>query len=411
MSLRRIVACTWLALAATGALCGTAGAQTVDRSVSITGTIGDRDIATGKTSEDALPLDPDELIPVHLTLRNETSEEEVIRYVRLEGKALGLTFLTYDFGVRAALGPHDRTVIDTKLDFFDLESQATGFLGTSIRVYDEHGFLIGEQRFVVDVLGRPNSTLGAFAVIVFGLAVFSVSVIIVNTIRRRLPSNRFVRAMQFAMAGAAIGVTLSLGVSILRIGFADVDAWARIVSLPTAIAFALGYIAPGPLQRSIRDYQAEEVLQAAAQVAVARSSGVNPVVAEEALRSLEQGMLRHSTGGRNSGRGTGRNSGRVSGRSSGRGTGQGIGRGTAGNAIVRDRMSGAQAPVDRNSGASAPVKGKRARKGRTAPEAPTDRTSGAQAPVERTSGRQAPAEDQPRRLPPDADERWSRRRN
>ena len=208
--------------------------------------------------------------------------------MRLEGKALGLTFLTYDLGVRATLEPNDRTEVDTFLEFFDLESQATGYLGTSLRVYDSDGFVIGEQPFVVDVLGRTNSTLGGFALIVFGLAAFSTIVIIVNTIRRRLPANRFIRGMQFAMAGSAIGVTLSLSVSILRIGFAEVDDWVRIVSMPTAIAFVLGYLAPGPLQRSIRDYQAEEVLTAAAQVAVARSSGVNPIVAEEAMRSLQR---------------------------------------------------------------------------------------------------------------------------
>jgi hypothetical protein len=429
---RRLLLVPLLVLLGVVALTDVAAAQTADRSVTITGTIGGRDITTGKTSEDALPLDPDELIPVRLTLRNQTDQTEEIRYVRLEGKALGLTFLTYDFGARAVLGPHDRTVIETKLDFFDLESQATGFLGTSIRVYDGNGFLIGEQRFVVDVLGKPNSTLGSFALIVFGLAVFSVAVIIVNTIRRRLPSNRFVRGLQFAMAGAAIGVTLSLGVSILRIGFADVDDWVRLVFTPTAIAFILGYLAPGPLQRSIRDYQAEEALEAAAHVAVARSSGVNPVVAEEALRSLQQGPLRLS-GGRGTGRNSGRSSGRISSRTSAKTSGQGIGRGTQGNAIVRDRVtggvprsSGSQAPADgRSSGSLAPIKGRKTRKQRTSEakaakartsgaQPPVDRTSGPQAPVERTSGPQPPAGDaEPHRLPPDDEgdgNRWTRRR-
>ena len=261
--------------------------QADDRGLVITGTIDDHDIATAD-SDEPIPIDPKRRIPVDITIRNVGDQTEDIRYVRLEGKALGLTFLTYDLGVRATLQPNDRTEVVTFLEFFDLESQATGYLGTSLRVYDSDGFVIGERPFVVDVLGRTNSTLGGFAIIVFGLAAFSTAVIVVNTVRRRLPANRFIRAMQFAMAGSAIGVTLSISVSVLRIGFAEVEDWVRIVTTPTAIAFVLGYLAPGPLQRSIRDHQAEEALTAAAQVAVARSSGVNPVVAEEAMRSLQR---------------------------------------------------------------------------------------------------------------------------
>lgn len=266
-----------------------AGADT-GRPLVITGSIDGRDLA-GADREHPIELDPRGRPRVQLTIRNEGTELERVRYVRLEGKALGLTFLTYDLGVQAVLQPNDRTVVDTELDFFDLESQATGYLGTSVRVYDADGFVIGEQAFVLDVLGNANSTLGSFAVIVFGLAVFSATVIVINTVRRRLPANRFVRACQFAMSGSAIGLTLSLSVSILRIGFADVDGWVRLVATPTAIAFVLGYLAPGPLSRSIRDVQTEEVLAAAAQVAVARQSGVSPALAEEALRSVRSPRL------------------------------------------------------------------------------------------------------------------------
>lgn len=283
-----------------GALLGlaspaTAQAQLPAERLSISGTIGGRDIGAAG-SDSPIPLDPKARIPVELTIRNDGDQEESIRYVRLEGKALGLTFLTYDLGVRAVLRPADRTEVETVLDFFDLESQATGYLGTSIRVYDDDGFLIGEQGFVVDVLGKPNSTLGSFALIVFGLAVFSTAVIVVNTIRRRLPANRFIRGTQFAMAGSAIGITLSLGVSILRIGFADVDEWVRIVLTPTALAFVLGYLAPGPLQRSLRDYQAEEALDVAAHVAVARTSGVNEAVAADVLANIGRPGRRSTSG-------------------------------------------------------------------------------------------------------------------
>jgi hypothetical protein len=258
-----------------------------DGGLTVEGTIAGRDI-TEADSAHPVPLDPEKQIPVRLTIRNEGDQTEEIRYVRLEGKALGLTFLTYDLGVRATLDPDERTEIETALDFFDLESQATGYLGTSLRIYDPEGHLLAEQGFVVDVLGNASSTLGMFAFIVLGLAAFSVIVLVINTVRRRLPANRFIRGLQFAMSGGAIGVTLSLGVSILRIAFADVEAWVPLVFLPTVIAFVVGYIAPGPLQRSIRDVQTEEALQAVAQVAVARSSGYNTAARSDSFRALQR---------------------------------------------------------------------------------------------------------------------------
>ena len=226
-------------------------------------------------SANPVALDPRGEIPLVLTIRNAGTQTEDIRYVRLEGRALGVTFLTYDLGIRGSLAPGEETTIESTLDFFDLENQATGYLGTSLRVYDAERRLLGEQVFVVDVRGKATSTMGLFALVVLGIAVFSSFVLVTNTLRRRLPANRFVRGVQFAIAGAAAGVTLSLGVSILRIGFADVEAWVPLVFLPTLIAFAVGYLAPGPLQQSIRDVQEAEALELIAESAVARATGAH----------------------------------------------------------------------------------------------------------------------------------------
>jgi hypothetical protein len=112
-------------------------------------------------------------------------------------------------------------------------------------------------------------------IVVLGVAGYSILILLLNTVRRRLPSNRFVRGVQFAMAGGAVGVTLSLGVSILRVAFADVEAWVPLVTLPTVIAFGLGYLAPGPLSRSIRDAREDDALQVTARAVVAKASGVH----------------------------------------------------------------------------------------------------------------------------------------
>jgi hypothetical protein len=242
--------------------------------VEVEARIGGRDVATADSTE-PIRIEPRQPVPLEVTIRNLGDQVEQIRYVRLEGKALGLTFLTYDLGVRATLQPGEETTVETALDFFDLDSQATGYLGTALRVYDSDRRLLGEQTFVVDVRGKATSTLGLFAVVVVGISIFSVTVLILNTLRRRLPANRFVRGLQFAIAGSAIGVTLALGVSILRVAFADVEAWVPLVFLPTVIGFAIGYVAPGPLSRSIRDVREEEALQAVAEKAVARATGAH----------------------------------------------------------------------------------------------------------------------------------------
>ncbi len=269
--MRRLLATALLAATALTLAAAPAGAA---EPIEIEAAIGGRDVTTADSTE-PIEIDPAEETRLELTVTNTGDVAEQIRFVRLEGTALGLTFLTYDLGIRTTLEPGEEASIDVLLDFFDLDQQATGYLGTSLRVYDTERRLLGEEDFVVDVRGNATSTLGLFAFIVLGIAVFSVVVLVLNTLRRRLPSNRFVRGLQFAIAGAAIGVTLALGVSILRIAFADVEEWVPLVVLPTVIAFAIGYIAPGPLSQSIRDVREEEALQYVAEATVARASGIH----------------------------------------------------------------------------------------------------------------------------------------
>jgi hypothetical protein len=245
-----------------------AAAETLDVEAEING----RDIA-GADGDSPIELDPTEAVPITITLRNAGSRTEQVRFVRLEGQALGLTFLTYDLGLRTSLAPGEETTFEAELDFFDLDEQATGYLGTSLRIYAADRLLLGQEDFVLDVKGRTTSTLGLFAFAVLGIAGFSITVLVLNTLRRRLASNRFVRGLQFAVAGAAVGVTLALGLSILRIDFADAEEWLPLVFLPTVIAFGIGYLAPGPLSLSIRDVREEEALQALAEEALMRRSG------------------------------------------------------------------------------------------------------------------------------------------
>ena len=186
-----------------------------------------------------------------------------VRYVRLEGKALGLTFLTYDLGVRTTLAPGEQTTLDTTLDFFDLESQATGYLGTSLRVYDPDataprlGGLRRRRAGQRHLDPRPVRVRGPRRGHLLhdrARAEHAAPPPAVEPVRARHCSSR--------SPARAIGVTLALGLAILRITFADVEAWVPAGvrarrSSPSSSATSR----QGRCLASIRDVREEEALQ------------------------------------------------------------------------------------------------------------------------------------------------------
>ena len=131
--MRRVAAPRWPAPARRSrSAAGRRRPQSTDP-VEIEAVLAGQDVATAD-SKNPIKIEPEEEIPLLLTMRNTSDDTVTVRYVRLEGTALGLTFLTYDLGVRTTLAPGEQTTLDATLDFFDLESQATGYLGTSLRV-------------------------------------------------------------------------------------------------------------------------------------------------------------------------------------------------------------------------------------------------------------------------------------
>src|SRR5690606_16079492 len=93
---------TGIALLATAS--PAAAAETLDVEARING----RDVS-GADGGSPIELDPTEAVPITITLRNAGNRTEEVRFVRLEGQALGLTFLTYDLGMRTSLAPGEET--------------------------------------------------------------------------------------------------------------------------------------------------------------------------------------------------------------------------------------------------------------------------------------------------------------
>ena len=134
-----------------------------------------------------------------------------------------------------------------------------GFLKATVGAHEVIATIMLPLTLVTGIFGMNVAVPGEGAsgpfwaiiavLVVLGVAIFSTTVLVLNTLRRRLPSNRFVRGVQFAIAGAAIGVTLSLGLSILRITFADVEANRRLgdyysFTLRFLFAFGVAFLFP-----------------------------------------------------------------------------------------------------------------------------------------------------------------------
>ena len=111
-----------------------------------------------------------------------------------------------------------------------------------------------------------ESTTGAFAIvgvfeIVFGLA------------RRRLPRNRFVRAVFFTLTAASVVIALTVASAMGRVALFGASSWLPALLIASGVGFVLGYLSPGRVERGARDSTDDSVIDLVAAEAVARASG------------------------------------------------------------------------------------------------------------------------------------------
>lgn len=205
----------------------------------------------GISFADATPSDPIELRPfqesdLRLTLTNTSSSDVQVDHIRLEGEMLDATFVAYDAGISVVVPAGGSEDLRIPLDFFDLDRQAHGYLRTKLKAYDSERTELGSTGFAVDVRGKPFSPMGVFAFLLLAITLLSLALDLWAMARRRLPANRFVRGMRFMIPGLGIGLLIAVAFSLLRIFPLPSSTWVPLVLIPTAIGFALGYIAPGP---------------------------------------------------------------------------------------------------------------------------------------------------------------------
>ncbi len=244
---RRVTVAFAVAALGTGAaLAAAPAAQAADaRSLSWAASLGGRDVASA-TSNRPIVLDPSAGSELRVTVQNTGSVPVKVRAAVLEGRVIGLPFFSYRTRLDLTLAPGAGDERVVSLDLSDLGDQATGLIPARIRLVGDQREVLATQSFVSDVRGRGMSVYGVFGLVIAAVTVLLLLGLVLNLVRGRLPANRWQRAMQFLPAGVGVGFVATFTLSATRVLSPSPTLWVPLVLACAAIAFVLGYLAPGP---------------------------------------------------------------------------------------------------------------------------------------------------------------------
>ncbi|HEX7302395.1 hypothetical protein [Lentzea sp.] len=204
-------------------------------------------------------LKPTDTVKVSITVRNGTDTVQRVKTVRISGTALALTFFTYDTTVPFDVPPRSVETRTFPLDPNDLGSQATGLLPVTVEVVDVQRETIASVSTTGDVKGSLWSVYGAFGLGVLVLTALSWAGALLALARRRLPANRWQRAMRFLPAGIGTGLVAVISLSVLRLVAPSPAAEIPFIVGAAAVAFVLGYVTPHPGERPSSSVDADTV--------------------------------------------------------------------------------------------------------------------------------------------------------
>ncbi len=234
--------------------------------------IGTRPLSSG-TRANPIPIDPHVRETLAMTVKNIGASTGQVRYLRLTGALMGINFVHYEASVNTDVAPGETSTISVPGDFFDIDGVARGYVNAQMQLVDQQRSPLATQHFVADVRGKVVSSVGFMFLSALAFAVISIVDIIIGLSRRRLPRNRFVRGILFALATASTVVTIVIGAAMFRVALFDANTWVPAVLIAAAIGFVLGYLSPGRAVRTSRDIADDKVIDLVAADAVARASG------------------------------------------------------------------------------------------------------------------------------------------
>ncbi|MDX8147137.1 hypothetical protein SK854_33845 [Lentzea sp. BCCO 10_0061] len=172
-----------------------------------------------------------------------------MKTVRISGTALALTFFSYDTTVPFDVPAKSSETRSFPLEPTDLGSQAIGLLPVTVEVIDVGRESIASVETTGDVKGSLWSVYGAFGLGVLVLTGLSWAGALIALARRRLPPNRWQRAMRFLPAGIGTGLVAVISLSVLRLVAPSPTAEIPFIVGAAAAAFVLGYLTPHPGER------------------------------------------------------------------------------------------------------------------------------------------------------------------
>jgi hypothetical protein len=196
--------------------------------------------------DDELLLDPTGSSRFSVTVHNGTDTVRHVKTIRLSGTALALTFFSYDTTLPFDVPARQSVTRGFVLDLGQLGEQATGLLPTELEVLAADREVIASIGTTGDVRGSMWSVYGVFGLAVFGLTVLAWAGALFALARRRLPANRWQRAMRFLPAGVGTGLVAVISLSVLRIMAPSPAAEIPFILGAAAAAFVLGYLTPHP---------------------------------------------------------------------------------------------------------------------------------------------------------------------
>jgi len=241
--------------------------------VRMTATINGRDTKT-ITSNNPLRLRPEQNPDVKVSAFNGTDHPVNVRSVRIDGKAMDLTFYTFSTEVDLVLAPGQSGEREFTIDLMDLGGQATGLLPSRLSLLDPHRQIIASHSFPADVRGSLRSVYGIFGIAVAGITACLLAAVLVRLVTHRLPANRWTRAVRFAIPGIGIGLSLTFTLSVFRVFSPDPNKWLTLTAAGALIGFVIGYLTPGPPRPDEDEDEADFVN--ASRLAGAGGAGLGP---------------------------------------------------------------------------------------------------------------------------------------
>jgi hypothetical protein len=254
--------------------------------------LNNRDLSSG-TNDDPIPLDNSPDVPFLVEVRNNTDRPIDVRWVRFELETLSISWAHYDLRTHTTVDAGDTTTIAEPLDFFDINITGKGYIDSTMGVYDFEREELAAQDFALYIEGDTTSTISVFVILMLGLTIICIIEILVGITRRTLPANRFLRAVMFAFTGAVAAVTIVVGAAVLDIVLMTPTTYVRVIAIFTIVAGVLGYLSPGPVERTPEELHEEKLIDLTAEEALARASGQVPATVGAAVAAQQ---LSHQSG-------------------------------------------------------------------------------------------------------------------